>query len=477
MIENLEIDNEMITDLFGIFKNYYQQELKDAKSLLDMEQNLLSFVIKIGKEVEQKYFDELCQMEKERNEPVIQLGNKNFTKYDMREREIHGLFGKTKIKRWYYWHDGYNGEGYIPFDKQYGLEEGQTPGCGYFISKICGKNPYEESIEEFNTIFRAHGEDNISDTKAKRITGEIGKILEGIHQDEIGKVHNINKPESIKQFKVIEGKAAIMIDGTTIRHRKEVVEGLKGVKIREIEYKEAKIGCISKIEPANSSQTSDKENEVKCIETTYVAGHEDADAAFKRLYTEMERRGVNRKEIYKVFLGDGAVWIQERIPLLLEPGDKNYKFILDYYHAKDHLILTLNILYGEESREYKILSERWEQKMYAGKIEEVITSMKRLQKKFTRGKRLEVLQSNIEYFEKNKDKMRYDEYRKEGLPIGSGNVESACKHVIGGRLKGAGMAWVEPRSNWMLQIRCSLKNKNFLNDYARILEWRQRKAA
>lgn len=63
------------------------------------------------------------------------------------------------------------------------------------------------------------------------------------------------------------------------------------------------------------------------------------------------------------------------------------------------------------------------------------------------------------------DKMKYDEYIKMGLPIGSGSVESACKNVIGSRLKQGGMIWTENASLAMLQLRCSIKSDRLYREY------------
>ncbi len=66
--------------------------------------------------------------------------------------------------------------------------------------------------------------------------------------------------------------------------------------------------------------------------------------------------------------------------------------------------------------------------------------------------------------------MRYDKYRKMKLPIGSGTIESACKNVIGGRLKQGGMSWSPSGAEGMLQIRSSIKNDRFYNDFKRTLQ-------
>jgi hypothetical protein len=48
------------------------------------------------------------------------------------------------------------------------------------------------------------------------------------------------------------------------------------------------------------------------------------------------------------------------------------------------------------------------------------------------------LEEEANYFRTNARRMRYQEFREEGYPIGSGMVESGCKNVVGARLKGPG---------------------------------------
>ena len=47
----------------------------------------------------------------------------------------------------------------------------------------------------------------------------------------------------------------------------------------------------------------------------------------------------------------------------------------------------------------------------------------------------------IRYCKTNRDRMHYDLYRKLGLPVGSGAVESACKQIVSSRFKRAGCHW------------------------------------
>ncbi len=63
--------------------------------------------------------------------------------------------------------------------------------------------------------------------------------------------------------------------------------------------------------------------------------------------------------------------------------------------------------------------------------------------------------------------MRYNEYLEKGYHTGSGTVESACKHVVGQRLKQAGMRWSVKGADAILQLRILWKNgewNRFWND-------------
>ena len=66
----------------------------------------------------------------------------------------------------------------------------------------------------------------------------------------------------------------------------------------------------------------------------------------------------------------------------------------------------------------------------------------------------EKLNTEAEYFERNTDKMRYPEFRRQGLFVGSGVIEAGCKTVIGSRLKQSGMFWTVSGANQIIALRC-----------------------
>jgi hypothetical protein len=64
-----------------------------------------------------------------------------------------------------------------------------------------------------------------------------------------------------------------------------------------------------------------------------------------------------------------------------------------------------------------------------------------------------VWEATVTYFANQVHRMDYPTYRARGWQIGSGPVESACKRVVGQRLKCAGMRWGEPGSDGVCHLR------------------------
>jgi hypothetical protein len=69
--------------------------------------------------------------------------------------------------------------------------------------------------------------------------------------------------------------------------------------------------------------------------------------------------------------------------------------------------------------------------------------------------------TEAEYFERNAAKMRYPDFRAQGLFIGSGVIEAGCKTVIGSRLKQSGMFWTVQGANRIIALRCCRASGKF----------------
>ena len=73
-------------------------------------------------------------------------------------------------------------------------------------------------------------------------------------------------------------------------------------------------------------------------------------------------------------------------------------------------------------------------------------------------KQAEAFAEECTYFQNQAPRMAYDQYEGAGYPIGSGAVESANRHVVGVRVKQAGMRWTPPGVAGVLALRALLRS-------------------
>ena len=164
-----------------------------------------------------------------------------------------------------------------------------------------------------------------------------------------------------------------------------------------------------------------------------------------------------------VVLSDGAPWIRTACEKAF-PGRK-VTFVLDQCHALNRADAAVKAVTPSESKR-KDWMKTIKNQLDAGRIDDVIADLKP-------HRRLEAVATFIRTCKTNRDRMRCDLYRKLGLPFGSGVVESACKHIVGSRLKRAGCHWSKAGANALLAVKCCFKN----NRWPDFLEWRACSAA
>jgi hypothetical protein len=66
-----------------------------------------------------------------------------------------------------------------------------------------------------------------------------------------------------------------------------------------------------------------------------------------------------------------------------------------------------------------------------------------------------------EYFDSNRERMRYPSFRRLKLFVGSGVIEAGCKTVIGSWLKQSGMFWTVKGANAIIALRCCCVSGKF----------------
>ena len=246
----------------------------------------------------------------------------------------------------------------------------------------------------------------------------------------------------------------ISYDGTGVPMRPEELIGIKGKQADgSAKTREAKLGCVF-----TQTVTDEEGHPIRDPDsTTFVGAIETAEAFGWRVYGEARRRGVVRAR-RTVVIGDGAEWVKN----LAEMHFPQALMIIDLYHAREHVSALCRTLFESNEKKMERRRRRWWALLDEGKVETIISQASLLLPEDPDLRK--VVAAEIRYLNKNKERMRYNEFRAQGLFIGSGVVEAGCKTVIGQRLKQSGMEWSLRGANAILALRCVMKS-NRLEDY------------
>ena len=128
--------------------------------------------------------------------------------------------------------------------------------------------------------------------------------------------------------------------------------------------------------------------------------------------------------------------------------------ILDFYHAAEHLGRLAKAWHPGDEEAAKALQGQWCHQLKHEGGQALLATLRALPVAGRgRGAARTVHAEEVGYFTNQVHRMDYPRYVSKGWQIGSGPVESACKRVIGLRLKGAGMRWGEDGADAMSHLR------------------------
>jgi len=246
----------------------------------------------------------------------------------------------------------------------------------------------------------------------------------------------------------------IEMDGAQLPMVRTESEGRAGkAQGQPARTREVKLGCVF------TQTTIDSEGRPirDAASTTYTGAIETAELFGRRLYAEAFERGWDRAK-RKVVLGDGAEWIWN----IADQHFAGAIQIVDIWHAREHLWDIASQLFPSDQKQRKRWVKKLIHKLDRGRVENVVVELRRFP---TRKPELrDELRIQADYFDRNRDRMRYPKFRKQGLFIGSGVIEAGCRTVIGSRLKQSGMFWTVRGGNAIIALRCHGRSGRF-EDY------------
>ena len=323
----------------------------------------------------------------------------------------------------------------------------RSPGLRRMMARAGSSNTFKEGCEDL----KIYAGISVSAKDVERVAERIGEDMEQWSQ--------LQRQEILGQEEAVRNEESIPImyvctDGTGVPMTKTELQGRKGKQADgSAKTREVKLGCVF-----TQTSTDSKGCPVRDPDSTsFVGAIETAEESGWRLYAEAIRRGLsNAKRV--VVLGDGAGWIKNLTNMHFPAATQ----IIDLYHARQHVSDLCKILFGPDEKKVTQNRIRFWTLLDEGRIAMIIQrARKKLPENPEAAKKAE---QEITYLQKNKERMRYADYRAEGLFFGSGVIEAGCKTVIGQRLKHSGMEWSVRGANAIIALRCMIKSGRF-EDY------------
>ena len=347
-------------------------------------------------------------------------GAKRFVAH--RPEAIHTIFGWIEIRRAYY-HCPVCRSTAVPYDQASGLGAQQlSPGLARACCVLAVDDSFEQSSRK---VVELLGQE-VSANSIERLVHQVGRT---ILNEQDRHLEEFFRQREFPEAAVEPERLYVAADGTTVHEN----DGWHEVKMGVIYWENERQERISR----------------------FVGRFINSESFGWHLWLEACRCGLCQAQEV-VFLGDGAAWIRH----------ERYRhfgrstFIIDWYHASEHLWDCGQKLFSEGTKatqRWVKLREGW---LWEGYTKKLIDDLAE-QIKIHRGPKRQALAQLHKYIKANEEEMRYDVFRSRGYDIGSGAVEGSCKHVVGKRLKQSGMIWSRPGSSSTLALRITWLNREW----------------
>lgn len=394
----------------------------------------------------------------EEHAPTLEMGGEWYRWKKVSPKRFLTPFGPMVLERNLYQRD-YGGLSFVPLDRQWGMEgEFATVEVREAVLFCCALVTPEETVQLLTKSALFHP----SATAIQHLLAETGVWLECAGEDLNAAIRRTEASPQQTQTLVAS------LDGVQVRLDEEGVKQGRPVERpgqptgpeTPTCFKRAMVGSLSWYGVPVEEQTTPTRLAVR-----YVAEMPEEKALTLKGRFEAEIRHAQASlspAVKKVLLCDGecSLWsYAEETPLFAD-----YLWLVDFYHTCEHLADAAEALWGAGSppanhwyAEYrhKLLHE--EQGAHA-----VLRSIDyyRHTRRLSPTRRM-ALDTQRTFFQRNKGRMNYAAFRRQGLPIGSGPVEAACKTLVKTRLCRSGMRWSWPGGQRLLQLRTYVKSERW----------------
>ena len=331
--------------------------------------------------------------------------------------------------------------GFFPLDHQLELGESRrSEGLACEIAYLSGAVSSFRLVAE---ILQRIGQITLSESSVWRCAQAVGSRFQAVEAQEQARATALPEQwEPPSRAAVTDQRMGVSMDGATLH-------------IREEGWKEVKLGVVFDIavKPTKDQETGEIVDLARAVNNRYVAHLGSADTVGEKTWALARRHGWEQAQD-TVVLGDGADWIWNQAALHFGRSHQ----VLDWYHAKEHLVAAARLLKQEGTAAFTRWLNRRETLLYQGHALKIAHELEQAAQRDLVN--AEKLITAAGYFRSNHHRMNYIEMREGDWPIGSGVVESGAKQFKA-RFSGSGMRWSRKGAENLLPIRAAVLSARF----------------
>jgi hypothetical protein len=348
---------------------------------------------------------------------------------------------------------GSEGRGIYPELAALGIREGVSSALQEEIARAA---IYMPSFQLAKTELERRGI-QLDVKTVRRITLELGQQGLAARQEDIEKWQAGQLPAG----KALQGqKVVVAIDGGRVRTRAPR-RGRKTAKGRHrfaTPWREPKLLIIYVID-----EKGRRTEDAPCV---IEAGLQGPDQIAQLAAFHLHRLGA-AEALEVVFLGDGAEWIWDRVPMIAQQAKlKHWLACLDFCHVMGYVNKAV-LAACDDLQERRTLLKKLRRALLAGQLEKVLGILSALPKADV----VEEVRTAKRYLQNRRMLLIYDQLKAKHMPIGSGAVESAVRRVINLRIKSPGMFWQEDNVEAIMFLRANALSGQWDNMLRRVEEY------
>lgn len=382
-----------------------------------------------------------------------------------RPKHLLSLVGPVTFVRPYYQCLGVDASeascphGEAPDDTLWGVHARRTTtGVQREMSYLCGRLTFEEAAE---SLCR-HVPLGMSARQALTLMRPVGEALVRAEDRQVTSLQvqakqTRSQAGQEQQTPQIE-RLYIELDGVLVRIRRGSVPMEQEERHRPGDvYREIKAGAVFRAERGSKRSELAPGVYVDTPEpgsVRYVARRTAKGGFDWLLYQLAEHCGLAQAQ-QVVVVGDGAPWIwnlaAEHFPGAVE--------IVDLYHAKEHVWDVARAVFGAGTAQASAWAKDACSLLEQGHTEALVAAIAALPPIPPEPKQARSIPERaVNYFTTNAERMRYPVFRAQGMHLGSGIAEAACKTIVSTRAKRSGMRWTPEGIDALLPLRTAVLN-------------------